>query len=151
MVEVIAAYTLFILMAAVPTLVPVLAIALPAQAAWLATRGYRVLPVICLVLAGYCAMLAFGPAGAVPGGEAFQALRKSAERQQFARKMMGSSTFGGSGKPATVGEIMAVYGEPAKPGSSGADDTRSAQAAPEARPEREPRGDEPMVDPTPTM
>ncbi|WP_156424739.1 hypothetical protein [Novosphingobium fuchskuhlense] len=107
-----AAYTLFILMAALPALVPVLATVLPLQAAVFAVRGYRIAAVLCVVVAAFCAALAFGPASAVPGGEAFQAMRKTAERQAFAQKMMRSSTFGGTGAPVTIGEIMDVYGEP---------------------------------------
>ncbi len=151
MLEIIAAYTLFILMAALPALVPVLATVLPLQAAVFAVRGYRIAAVLCLIIAGSCAALAFGPASAVPGGEALQAMRKTAERQAFAQKMMRSSSFGGTGAPVTVGEIVAAYGEPTKAGHSSAS-AREALAqdrAPRSSPT--PRGDEPMVDPTPTM
>lgn len=147
----IAAYTLFILIAALPSLVPVLAVTLPLQAVWLAVRGYRIVAVLCLILAAYCAALTVGPPSAVPGGAAFQAMRKTAERQQFAQKMVRSSSFGGSGAPVTVGDIVAVYGNSASAGRSSASAPEAEVKDPQPRSSPTPRGDEPMVDPTPTM
>ncbi len=105
------AYSLFILVGVLPTLVPVLAVTLPFQAGWLAMRSHWVMAMLCLMLAGYCAALAFGPVDSVPGWQEFQDLSKVQERRDLGSRMMHSSAFGGTGKNITVGELKGVYGE----------------------------------------
>lgn len=112
------AYILFILIGVLPTLVPVLAVTLPFQAGWLAMRSHWVIAILCLMLAGYCAALAFGPADGVPGWQGFQDLRKVQERREHGSRMMQSSAFGGTGKNITVGEMKEVYGESGEPRST---------------------------------
>jgi hypothetical protein len=114
-------------------------------------RGYWILAIPCLLLAAYCAALAYGPPDAVPGGQALQSLRRANDSRDLALKMMRSSSFGGHGAPVTVGEIMKVHGEPAAARNAGAAQQPARRDKPEPAPEPTLRGDEPMVDPTPTM
>ena len=119
------AYSLFVMIGVLPTLVPVLAVMLPLQACWLAMRNQWVMATLCLMLAGYCAALAFGPADSVPGGHEFHALSKAQERQNLGRRMMQSSSFGGTGKAVTVGELKKAYGEPGASSDTEANNPRN--------------------------
>lgn len=142
------AYAAFILMAALPVAVPVLAVAFTAWGAMLVLRGKLVLGLLCLALAGHLAAIIFAPAGTVPGAREYQKLRKMNQQREMGLRLMRSGTFGGTGKPVTVGEIVETYGDPAdgaKPGPGPGPGT----AAPSGSPRPPSNGDEPMVDPTP--
>lgn len=143
---VILAYAAFILMAAFPTAVPIIAVACAAWGAVLIVQGKVLLGLLCLALATYLAAIIFAPAGSVPGAREYQKLRKMNQQREMGLRLMRSGTFGGRGKPVTVGEIVEAYGDPATPGTPG---SGSAKRAPEASPPPQADGDEPMVDPTP--
>ncbi|OYW16412.1 MAG: hypothetical protein B7Z39_01550 [Novosphingobium sp. 12-64-8] len=138
------AYAAFILMAALPVAVPVLAVAFTAWGAMLVLRGKLVLGLLCLALAGYLAAIIFAPAGNIPGAREYHRLRKINQQRAMGLRLMRSGTFGGTGKPVTVGEIAEAYGEPADKAKPG-----PGTATPSGSPTPPPNGDEPMVDPTP--
>ncbi|PSJ40481.1 hypothetical protein [Allosphingosinicella deserti] len=108
------AYSLFILIAALPTLVPMAAVGLAIQGIVLTARGSVVGAIFCLAAAVYLALVMFAPTSAVPGARTYRALCDAERERGRATQLMRDLTSGKRGVPGAL-EARRTPGDPGDP------------------------------------